>query len=512
MKETTRKTHIKGDLSMKKSLFVLVLALALVFAFSAAAGAKYAGYAPDGMDAGNDVMAGYLSWPGAQAMAGANQLGNTAHGGYITNSTKCAVCHSVHRAYWGVNPTNAAAPGSGSVGSAVNVKTNNYLAFAGACIECHTTFGSGSATKLIEWAPSGAGPHSSQNCTGMCHAGGIHGTRPSRFNGMNAYMLGNAGGSDALIMEEMGASNFSGNISYDDTWAAGTLTGAGWFQKGNTGTPNAWSTPPSVNAPQFAAAKGAATGYTCNRAGCHNNSIFAVLDWGFGGFRTATAADPEGTELQMTGHSVGNFSNHVGNNCGPCHPGCPSGGFGDAASTGYPTAQNQSRAFGCDQCHDMVGVLTGTTAWPHANRAINVFEWAGVGEPDVVAQASGNLWMYLGNIGSYAQTPTGTTYTAMDQSWVVRNQAVTGTTALTDPTAGSGIINDGVCLKCHIPTDALTLQYFGAPANSNVAATRRTGHNLNGRFPWNAAEWGRPVIGTRTTYAFSGSDFIFIVK
>ncbi|MDR1775231.1 MAG: hypothetical protein LBS17_02040, partial [Actinomycetes bacterium] len=237
---------IKGDNNMKKkAMFVVAVAAVLVLAFSAVAMAKYAGAFDVGSTpaAGTNSTAGYLSWSGAKDIANDDNLGlqtalgetTTAHGGYTIATVKCAVCHSAHRAYasgeTSTAPTAAGAPqGLGYVTSQYTT-VDNHLTYGNACVNCHTVWGGGGATKKIEWAQTGSGPHNGQNCVSECHTGGIHGDKPSAYYGMNAFMLGDE--KDTVITTALSKGNVSANLSYT---AAGTQTGnAAWFQNGNEG-------------------------------------------------------------------------------------------------------------------------------------------------------------------------------------------------------------------------------------------------------------------------------------
>ena len=466
------KTILSKGVNMKKTLLVLALALVLVFAFTTLAGAKYAGYFRDGSAlnvAGTPSKApGYLSWGSVTARAiivngvvvnlNANSgavgqmaqnsvsttLRNNPHGGYTTGTTKCAVCHSVHRAYAG--------DGAGD-----GVLHGQYrLAQRNACEQCHTTYGTGGATKLIEWAATGAGPHGSSNCTGYCHLGGIHGLGTSRYWGMNAYLLGNGVNtrvltlSDDMITDEVANGP---NVPF-------TATNMNWFLSGTDTSIDSGAKPDAATMTQFAFGKATATGYTCARGGCHTNSVFAVNRWG-----VSLARDVRNPNGMATGHRSSPAPGlHVGSRCFPCHPGNSIVGYttatdpvnDGAASTAANTLVDMGRSYGCDQCHDMVGVATGTTAWPHANRAIDVYEWNATGTRITSAMSSGNLWMYSGSIASLANANNDKTYAnAAVKAWTVNRQAVGADTVV-------GKINDGVCLKCHLPVDKLSQDALSA--------------------------------------------------
>lgn len=144
---------------MKKFMLVGSLAVVLVLAFATSAFA----YAPP--------IGLYIAWDGA----GVNV--NGPHADYQTNTTKCAVCHSVH-----------AAPGAGEVG---NSTTGGWMGTAGvkpelllttsvadACSYCHiqTNMGGvqlyGASTSLYTGLKAANYVGHRSACT-MCHA--VHG-------------------------------------------------------------------------------------------------------------------------------------------------------------------------------------------------------------------------------------------------------------------------------------------------------------------------------------------------
>jgi len=519
---------------MKKSIYLLVLALAatFVFAFTAVAGAKYAGYALDGSKAAPGAAAsltpGYLSWGGARQLMQSNgvpaDLQGSAHGGYLTTTTKCATCHSAHRA---------------AGGDAVGTISNKFLTAGGdSCVQCHATWGSMKTQSLIEWAnpaQGSAGPHrgshvagGSNGGCGNCHRGGIHGSSNSRYWGMNAFLLG--GSNDDQIDEELPLhierAALGGRALVSDG-TAGDHTD--WFVNGGTYAPGNGSMPTdftrSADIATFAAAKSLLTGYTCAQAGCHQNSLFTNMTWGQTYSRAQT-----GDNLQMfmtTGHSsvpgadnaLGTGSDSAG--CAPCHAGTVAGGYrymGYNANNYYQVdgsdPNHSARAFGCDQCHDMIGVATNSTAFPHGNRGIQVYEWEGPagGTADDVQQttrsvSSGNLWMYQGNMAAIEQgtdTPTSPGMPWEDGSWG-QTAGPGRSTRMVDPsvkviegavgpssTGGPGTILDGVCLKCHVAYDTTSVEAARAATGLPVNYLRISGGHHGG--------WGIHPASGNTAY------------
>ncbi len=392
---------------MKKTLFVFALAAVFVLSFSTVAFAKYAGYAYNnpvlaGDPATSTVNAapGYLSWQGANAISanyngGTSVNGDTPHGGYAVNTTKCAVCHSAHRAQ-----SDLTAAGVGTYWK--------LTPGAQACVACHTPSGSNPvSTALVEWAPTGSGPHSSFQCLGACHAG-VHGGTTSLFGAINALNLTNR--NDLAILEAFGAGNVSestgagaGGSNKHATYAA--INGTTFF--------NGLGTAPQ----DIATAKAMATGYTCGAAGCHSSSQFAVNKHGYGELRASKPAASTTLDQVMTGHIT-----NMPSGCGPCH------------------VTNDNK---CAACHDMKGKATNSSAFPHANRNIVVLETEADGSPSERTVESGNLWMYAGDATmrdtAGAPSATGTTNPS--------RKVIDDAAGFHDGHAGN--INDGTCLKCH---------------------------------------------------------------
>jgi hypothetical protein len=272
------------------------------------------------------------------------------------------------------------------------------------------------------------------------------------------------------------------------TTATAAGTGANWFVAGSTKSPDQGAVAAGTNATQYSLAKATATGYTCGQAGCHLNSVFTQNFWG------VTAQRNTGNGMVgATGHrsSPGASSVHIGVNCAPCHPGNPVGGFrygvaatsAGAASVAAKGTADTARAYGCDQCHDLVGVATGTTAFPHGNRNLDVYEWDASGAATVTAAdaAGGNIWMYAGNVAQTGDTNAANTPAPIyDPSFTLITHAVSHG----DEPA---YINDGVCLKCHVPIDAQSVATIGtgrrAPhhALANPVPTVFSAQNADGK-------------------------------
>lgn len=411
---------------MKRILFTMALATALIFAFSGVAMAKYAGYAynnpvPATDGSGGTVVnpnPGYLSWMGATAIQiqhqGANNNGSTVHGGYAVNTTKCAVCHSAHRA-----ASDLTAAG---VGSYWKLTPGGQ-----SCVACHTPSGANPvSTKLVEWPStySDGGPHSSFNCLNACH-GSVHGGTASSLGAVRAFNL--TARNDAAIGAAVTAGNVRPNTVDGNTLAANY---------------------DSLTSTQKAANRAMVTGYTCGASGCHSSSQFAVNADGYAELRASSPAASTMLDVAMTGHGTAGATNHC--STGGCHQ--PIGNASDSS---------------CASCHDMVGKATNSSAFPHANRAITVWEWtrpAGVLTQTEKNVSAGNLWMYGGDV-TYRDASGEPTSTVMwnGKTGIGITHGVTvgglapnrvNTRTVIEDAAGfhdghAGNINDGTCLKCH---------------------------------------------------------------
>ena len=410
----------------------------------------------------------------------ADNYGNP-HGGYITSTTKCAVCHSVHRAI----PKDFVGPGRTPI--------DPMLTGTGsACLNCHGTDGSVATNKPVEWPEdtyTGRHAHKSGGCV-MCHSGSIHGNTSSKYFGMNIYLLGDAYDSDANIAFEVAANMNKSDIGFTNLFAMekGSANYGFWRGPSNSWTPvTNVDTGGRASLAEMAAVKSNAAGFTCSRSNCHNTSMYAVNYWGFADFRLTNGVDAVGATGHRTTPGVGSAqSNVVGSSlntmfaeganpgtgrsaCGPCHPGQVSGGYrGNATLPAGGLAADRSRAYGCDQCHDMIGAKSGTTAWPHANGGIPVVEWpinkdagdmyiAGYADPEATKVVDGtNLWMYSGS-ALEAAVPQAT----YDGSTVPVGSVVDGRFTVIDNAIGfggaAGNTKDGACLKCHVPVDEVSL-------------------------------------------------------
>ncbi len=360
----------------------------------------------------------YLTWAEANMIAGAVN-GSTPHGGYAVNTTKCAVCHSAHRAQ-----SDLAAAGVGSYWK--------LTPGAQACVACHTPSGANPvSTALVEWSStySQGGPHSSFQCLGACHAG-VHGGMASEYGAVRAWNLTSR--NDAALAAAFAAGNapsIDNQPNSDSVASNGGSHGDDYYAsfdedefRDNDFGPN-----DSYGGNQgLAVMRAMVTGYTCGAAGCHSSSQFAVNQNGYAELRASNPAASSTLDQAMTGHST-----NMIRGCEPCHA---------------------SRDSKCAACHDMKGKATNSSAFPHANRNIVVLETEADGSTTETTVASGNLWMYAGDATmrdtAGAPSETGTTNPS--------RKVIDDAAGFHDGNAGN--INDGTCLKCH------GMGYFGPNA------------------------------------------------
>ena len=581
---------------MKRTIVTLALVTAFVFAFAAVAMAAvtpstaYMGFTPirtaeevapfhpvDNPNGGK--IQGFITFQEARAEMTRNgvpgALQNTAHGGYITTTSLCVVCHSAHRAPGvlataleggaaGTATANVAgtpewrtaqqiADGVGVNRNLYNVQNQLFLTAGGSgCETCHVPGGSQASTLLVEWgaATGGGGPHASAGASVggacvLCHNAGVHGLSGSQFNIMDVFMLGSTRNTSATTStpaetrdEQIIREIYEGRIlragtldipTDSDTFtrnpvAGAPVAGSTWWYDGARalgpmgGLPTGFTGAPNGN--QYGAARSLATAFTCGESGCHDATAMFNLNWGMGFERVENLRDEDNAvppafnptlparavldrvgTTEVTGHvmpSLRATGGANGNACGPCHGGNPAGFPTASTVAGAPDLSR--RAWGCDQCHDMVGVATNTTAWPHGNRNILVYEWTSAGNQIETTAAAGNLWMYGGNIARSIEAtqtgnrpggdnilanfmgPTSDNINFADQSWTVltgvtsgRYGLPTGNPATTPPgagLAGTGL-TDGSCLKCHVPLDVASREALGSIGADAVAHSWR---------------------------------------
>lgn len=358
--------------------------------------------------ASQDATSGYLLWDDATLLNPTQ--GTSPHGGYRATTVKCPVCHSAHRA--------ASDQVSAGVGSYWKLTPGGD-----SCIVCHTASGANPSDKLVEWPSTytDGGPHQSFDCMGQCHSG-IHGAVSSDYGVARQFLLNPA--LDAGLSEAIAAGNVNASVS-DANLTNGIVNKA---------------------------TRATVTGYVCAQSGCHTSSQFAVNTEGYAGMRHSQPSDTSGAyDVALTGHETGSTSTHC--STGGCHS--------------VPNDVNDSN---CATCHDFRGRATNSTAWPHANRAVEVYEWVRTVDGTLTTQfatpTQNNLWMYTGDV-TFRDTSLEPTQTLMwdgktgsgvshgsDVEGLAPNRVNTrtvlqGNAAFDVANNMPGNIQDGVCLKCH---------------------------------------------------------------
>ena len=295
---------------MKKTMIVMAIAVVLVFALAATAlatSAKTWNYQADyyswGSVSGNGIQVATgtantstntLGLGGAvvtnasytSGIKNSNQtVGGGVHSNYTSTTAKCGICHSVHRAKaGGVHLLNTA---------------------DASCAGCHISGTSTVTNVVIAWGTTAAklaGPHSSASgsCTARtCHATSPHGVGGSQYGLFNAKLLNAA--VDAIVASAAAVPAQSGVTS-------ALLLGAG------------------QNAAFTGASDAVRVGYTCNQEGCHEQSLFAVVNAGWSEFKEGQYPGTEPWDLngvKKTGHisvsAVGSTAYTAASSCAGCH-------------------------------------------------------------------------------------------------------------------------------------------------------------------------------------------------
>lgn len=273
-----------------------------------------------------------------------------------------------------------------SAQTVAGVGDDNKLLMGGTssvCVECHAAWGTNPSSSLVEVGQVTSGPHIGNGGSTCVSKFACHG---SVHGGKNStYAVVNA------YNLQNPASGADIDVALDTAIAAG-------------------NTAPEIGKTYSGQAmKAYATGYLCYP--CHGNSSFSIAKKGFANAGITVGS----TTAPLTGH--------------------PS--TGASSSKWIPT---------CEGCHDMIGVATNSTAFPHANRGINV---------------------YQGRFNQYTQAPvtSGTVYDTDNTDatryglWMTSGEYSGNATAtpIVDASGSRGglgkgmSLRDGSCIKCHAP-------------------------------------------------------------
>lgn len=342
-----------GMVNHKRSFLFVALTVALVFAFAASA---YAYLAPTrartfnwmtdyytwGTPVGGGVFVDSVTTPRIQDL-GANPANPGVHAGYLANTAKCGICHSVHRAR----------------GDGVKLLNAQF----GVCAGCHMT-GSTVTNVVINWASGG--PHSSGNpalCLNRaCHMANPHG----------------AGGSQYTIVAEKLLNPYTDSMF---TTALANPTSSGITVAALDGTVWPDSTESLVR-----------TGYNCNI--CHASTMLAVVgSWTAAGETRWWAED---RHRNATDHAPVSKTGHpgIGSTAATSRAGVP---IAWAPVTDFESCHDQTDAatrsgFTFPHSQTPVGASNMGTG-----RAFLWMGWSGGAGQPLTAIADGNQKAYDGN-------------------------------------------------------------------------------------------------------------------
>lgn len=338
----------------------------------------------------------YLSWTGAQSIyMSMNSTEETQSSPHSGYTQNTVKCAVCHS-------THRAYSSATQLGTA----TDNNLLPGNSCLACHASGGSNATTRLIEWGTVTAGPHSTIGGTdcnaSTCH-GSVHGSdAPSKYATVRTYNLSNQGSVGALDAA-IDAAIASGNIPKD-------LSGNSLKTSVSTdGTTVDVLSEKSLDIGM----KSYVTGYVCYP--CHGASSRSVANSDF--------ASPNG------------YKGHLS--------------VGTSISTYLPT---------CEGCHDVVGVSTGSTIFPHADRGVDVYVGR-FNQHTQEAVVSANirtttntdatrygLWMTSANYNDNAHAePMSGAIANSANDW----QIAQGATSSAAQANINNMLVDGACVKCH---------------------------------------------------------------
>lgn len=445
---------IQGVRNMKKSLLIVALAFALVFAFAATAlafGPIYNGNDPlssngTTITAYNPNYPGYLSWDWAAAADPVNNV-ESPHGNYTTSSTKCAVCHAVHRAKSGGVALTA---WGGITGTTFGGES---LAPFESCYFCHGT-GATFTDATVDFAVAANGNLSPHTTCGRCHSASPHGGGTSEYPVLAAKLINEhadaqlgvdiASGNNGLLpamfdlsdpaLEDQGMTLATGYLCVG---CHGSATNEHVFAVNEAGaTPALHYSSNGSNTP------GEVTGHrvwaTATNDWNQDGSIGAL--WYSGGgphdyyqaiYKYSWGGDERWFKVIQSGTNPVTF-NEIDPADGTT---VIATGIDPATISGWDTQVAFKSALGCGACHDAL-TSTGKLAFPHGYVYADGTPGpkrsslpAGMTAADFDANPSSFLWMT-----------------------VASDAAGTDFGLLVDTAAGQSLDanRDGACLKCHV--------------------------------------------------------------
>ncbi len=349
----------------------------------------------------------YMKWGDIKAP---EVLANTGspHGGYVTTSVKCAVCHSTHRA----------APGKDAAGTVVADTLLRFKA-SDSCGYCHVAAGSTVVDPVYGgvWPiPAEAGHALASPTCGECHAS-VHGANAETIPPVAGLLL------KTKVAEEIASRAYEGldyNTSIIDRVTAieASAVAAGYGADPKVTGFNV----SEYNSLSTNAIRQQAVGVFCG--GCHIGSYAGTVAGARAGAESGTLL---GTS-PYSGHRTMAAATDNWNATGAIS----SGGTGATPGTGFKIADVAAQD--CKGCHDSYnGFGTGTKAFPH--------NWGTAGDEPLelvggVFENQSMTWLLAAPDSSAEPT---------------RNGGAIGKAGHAGPAGGT--LSDGVCLKCHKWTD-----------------------------------------------------------
>lgn len=404
---------------MKKTALLIALAAVMVFAFAASA---FADHSPNM----------YIGWD-----AGAPGNSNGPHTDYSLTSTKCAVCHAVHRAAvpgesWTLTDRSAQGRISRPAWSVATTSADTQMllrsSVADACNYCHidTSVGgirlyNGNSVNRSNGVNSG---FAHGNGCSSCHA--VHGAKTFkgpiasknlRYDIKSTVVAGVTDTADHTVTDP-GTGNGVVAGMQDEIFEAGASASVA------AGNNNLFpSVTAAVNGTGYVPAWGTARWgqSTAFCTGCHANygsasEAVVNLDGDLALFSGASWA-------ASTGFGTYRYKNHP---VGPA-----TGAFAAGGDTTLETDVAWSGAESCRACHDAgetdsaPGVVE--NSYPHATPGFYKFMGAGLSAASYVANPNPDTYADGADIGTPTTAATG-------QSWDIA---------------------DGHCLKCHNAVDGV---------------------------------------------------------
>ena len=400
----------------------------------------------------NPEYAGYLSWGYAEIQSGS--AGSSPHGNYTTSSTKCAICHAVHRA----DPDGVVLTAWGGVGSAVPAFSSTMAPFE-SCFFCHGN-GATFTDRTVEFFVTATGVLSPHTTCGRCHTASPHGAGGSHYPLLASKLINQHADYQIHYDLTAGANGVSldmFDLTNESLVAQGTTLATGYLCVGCHGSAtnqhvfavNERGAQPAIHYGTLNgdghAFQAAVTGHqvwigasetwsnpgTWYSGGGAHDYYLAIYKYVIGGVERWFKVNDATTFYEITVGSAGDPADRIG------------GPFTSAAIVAMGTFESQiayNNAYGCAACHD-ARRTNGQPAFPHG-----YVNSAGAPAPKWSNRTEG---LFDG--------------TTLDTSfiWLTKAADADDARTLVNATLQSGTTQkvwsdanqDGVCLKCHVAGD-----------------------------------------------------------